>query len=187
MTKMPKFSVLTVAAMFAALLAAAAATLVSPNAQAGNAQVGAEAPSFDLPDQNGKRHKLADYAGRWVALYFYPKDDTPGCTKEACDFRDNVFAFRKIGAEIIGVSTDDVSSHKAFAEKYGLPFPLLADRDGRLSRAYGVYATKGVMKYAKRQSFLIDPEGHIVRHYQKVDPESHSKEVLADLRELMVD
>lgn len=146
--------------------------------------VGQPAPGFRLQDQNGNWVALDDLKGRWVALYFYPKADTPGCTKEACEFRDNIFAFEEIGATVIGVSIDAVKDQKQFAEKYSLPFPLLADIDGRTAETYGVLTNLGFMKLAKRQSFLINPEGMIVKHYAKVDPEGHSREVLADLKAL---
>lgn len=147
--------------------------------------VGEAAPDFRLRDQNAEWHTLENYRGTWVALYFYPKDDTPGCTKEACAFRDNIFAFEKIGAVILGVSLDDVSSHQAFAKKYSLPFSLLSDADGTTAEAYGVLASFAGIRVAKRQSFLIDPQGRVVHHYKKVNPETHSEEVLANLRELM--
>ena len=146
---------------------------------------GHSAPGFKLQDQKGEWRTLEDYRGKWLALYFYPKDDTPGCTKEACEFRDNIFAFRKIGAEIVGVSLDDVESHREFAEKYSLPFTLLSDAEGDTAKAYGVYGKFGLINIAKRESFLIDPKGVIVKHYGKVDPETHSSEVLADLERLI--
>ena len=147
--------------------------------------VGEPAPDFRLQDQKGEWHTLEAHRGSWIALYFYPKDDTPGCTKEACAFRDNIFAFEEIGATILGVSLDSVESHEAFAEKYSLPFSLLADTEGTAAEAYGVIGSFAGMRIAKRQSFLIDPEGRIVKHYEKVNPEPHSEEVLADLRELI--
>lgn len=147
--------------------------------------VGGMAPEFKLQDQNGKWHQLADYRGQWVALYFYPKDDTPGCTTQACSFRDNIFAFKNEGAVILGVSVDDVESHKEFAEKHGLPFALLADSEKSVAKEYGVlkkYA--GIMEIARRDTFLIDPEGRIARHYESVDPEENSKIVLRDIKAL---
>ena len=147
--------------------------------------VGEAAPPFRLQDQAGDWRTLEQYRGRWVALYFYPKDDTPGCTKEACAFRDNIFAFDEIGAIILGISLDDVTSHEAFAEKYSLPFPILADTDGQTAKDYGVLKTMGTFRFAERQSFLIGPDGRIAKHYQKVDAEKHSAEVLADLKELI--
>lgn len=145
---------------------------------------GQPAPDFELPDQSGQLHSIEDYRGQWVALYFYPKDDTPGCTTEACEFRDNIFAFKNLNCQIIGVSLDDEASHKGFAEKYSLPFPLLADSAGTTADAYGVKANMYGMTVAKRQTFLIDPEGRIAKHYDTVDPETHSAELLADLKGL---
>jgi peroxiredoxin Q/BCP len=147
--------------------------------------VGGPAPAFKLQDQDGKWHSLADYKGKWVAIYFYPKDDTPGCTTQACSFRDNVFAFNKEGAVILGISVDDVASHKAFAAKHGLPFTLLADADKSVSKNYGVLKTyMGVMEMARRDTFIIDPQGRIAKHYESVDPEGHSKVVLDDIKAL---
>ena len=154
------------------------------SARAAQPTVGQPAPAFRLQDQNGAWLTLDDFKGKWVALYFYPKADTPGCTKEACEFRDNIFAFEEIGATILGISIDAIKDQKKFAEKYHLPFPLLADIDGKIAEAYGVMTNLGVMKIAKRQSFLIGPDGKIAKHYDKVDPAAHSKEVLADLKAL---
>jgi peroxiredoxin Q/BCP len=145
---------------------------------------GQPAPDFELQDQNGQLHSIEDYRGQWIALYFYPKDDTPGCTTEACEFRDNIFAFRNLNCQILGISLDDENSHREFSEKYSLPFPLLADTNGTAADAYGVKAKMFGMTMAKRQTFLIDPEGRIVKHYEKVDPETHSGELLADLAAL---
>ncbi len=145
---------------------------------------GQPAPDFELPDQSGQLHSIEDYRGQWVALYFYPKDDTPGCTTEACEFRDNIFAFKNLNCQIIGVSLDDEASHRGFAEKYSLPFPLLADSEGVAADAYGVKANMYGMTVAKRQTFLIDPDGRIAKHYETVDPETHSGELLADLKAL---
>ena len=153
-------------------------------ASAAEVAVGEVPPDFRLQDQNGQWHTLAQHKGQWIALYFYPKDDTPGCTKEACAFRDNIFAFEELGAIILGVSLDDVKSHAEFAKKYSLPFPLLADTDGKVAEKYGVLNNLGVIKIAKRQSFLIGPDGRVVKHYDKVDAEKHSAEVLADLKAL---
>jgi len=150
-------------------------------------QEGQAAPSFRLQDQHGEWRTLDEYRGKWIALYFYPKDDTPGCTTEACQFRDNVFAFKDMGAEIIGVSLDDVASHREFAEKYSLPFTLLSDVNGDIAKAYGVFGKFGFLNIAKRESFLINPDGVLVKHYAKVDPETHSGEVIADLKRLIDD
>lgn len=143
---------------------------------------GDPAPEFELSDQNGQLHSLEDYRDQWVVLYFYPKDETPGCTTEACEFRDNIFAYRELNAQILGVSLDDAESHKAFAENHGLPFPLLADVDGEASTAYGVKTRMFGMTVAKRQTFIIGPDGKIAKHYEKVNPAEHAKEVLADLK-----
>ena len=143
------------------------------------------APDFKLQDQNGKWHTLKDYRGKWVVLYFYPKDQTPGCTTQACEFRDNIFAFRDAGAQILGISVDDVESHKAFSEKHGLPFPILADSKKETAKQYGVLKTfLGTMELAKRDTFLIDPQGKIVKHYADVDPKGHSQIVLNDIKAL---
>ena len=155
--------------------------LGSTFAHADQVAAGQAAPDFELKDQDGEMHSIEDYRGKWVALYFYPKDNTPGCTTEACEFRDNIFAFRSADCQILGVSLDDEESHKAFSEKHGLPFPLLADTEGTTADAYGVKSKIMGMTIAKRQTFLIDPDGNIAKHYEKVDPESHSKQVLADL------
>ena len=146
--------------------------------------VGGAAPEFELSDQSGQLHSLEDYRDQWVVLYFYPKDETPGCTTEACEFRDNIFEFRKINAQILGVSLDDVDSHQKFAEHYDLPFPLLADTEGKVSEAYGVKTRMFGMKMAKRQTFLISPDGTLAKHYEKVNVNKHSTQVLADLKEL---
>jgi peroxiredoxin Q/BCP len=144
--------------------------------------VGQSAPEFNLQDQRGDWHTLEQHRGQWVALYFYPKDDTPGCTTEACSFRDNIFSFDELNAVILGVSLDDVASHEEFSDKYSLPFSILADNDKQTATSYGVLMKIGPMTLAKRQSFLINPEGVIVKHYEKVNPETHTEEVLADLR-----
>ncbi|MDJ0904791.1 MAG: peroxiredoxin [Woeseiaceae bacterium] len=139
------------------------------------------APEFELSDQDGQLHSLEDYRDQWVVLYFYPKDETPGCTTEACEFRDDIFEFRDRDAQILGVSLDDVESHQKFAENHGLPFPLLADIDGKAADAYGVKTKMFGMTVARRQTFLIAPDGTIAKHYKKVKPAEHSAEVLADL------
>lgn len=149
---------------------------------------GDTAPAFSLPDQNGTVHSLADNRGKWVLLYFYPKDMTPGCTKEACAVRDTFPAFGKLNAVVYGLSADTVESHKKFAEAYNLQFPLLADPDKKTIEAYGVWQEKNMMgrKYMGivRSSFLINPEGVIAKVYEKVKPEIHAEEVIADLKAL---
>lgn len=163
-----------------ALVGFAAATLSFAAPAEGEA-----APDFRLQDQNNQWHTLDDYTGQWVVLYFYPKADTPGCTTEACEFRDNIFAYEEIGAAIVGVSLDDVSSQKEFADKYHLPFPLLSDARQEVARTYGVLTEFRGTPVASRQTFLIDPQGRVAKHYSQVDPEAHSAEVLADLKTLM--
>lgn len=146
---------------------------------------GSTAPGFRLQDQSGHWHSLADYRGDWVVLYFYPKDDTPGCTTEACSFRDEIYRYKALGAKVIGVSLDDVDSHREFADKYELPFPLLADVDKTTAQAYGVLRSLGPLDYANRETFIINPQGRIARHYPDVDPDEHTGEVLMDLEALM--
>jgi peroxiredoxin Q/BCP len=166
-------------------IAALLLLVTSASAADGVPAVGAAAPSFRLQDQSGRTHSLADYRGKWVALYFYPKDDTPGCTTQACGFRDNIFAFNKEGAVILGISVDDVASHKAFAEKHGLPFTILADPDKAVTRQYGVLKTYlGVFDLARRDTFIVDPQGRIAKHYESVEPEGHSQLVLKDIKAL---
>lgn len=151
-------------------------------------KLGSKAPSFSLPDQDGKTHALKDYVGKWVLLYFYPKDDTPGCTIEACTIRDQFKDFKKIGAEVIGISTDSVKSHKKFALAYELPFTLLADENKEMVGEYGVFGEKKFMGRTymgtKRMSVLVDPEGKVAKVYEKVKPLEHAAEVIADLKEL---
>ena len=147
-------------------------------------KIGQSAPEFSLPDAKGEPHKLADYAGKWVVLYFYPKDDTPGCTKEACSFRDDLSQLDKLGAQVIGISVDDTDSHAKFAEKYHLPFPLLADKDGKVADSYGALTNLFVIKLAKRYTFLIDPQGNIAKTYQSVDTSRHSQEIIDDLKHM---
>lgn len=146
---------------------------------------GSTAPSFRLQDQNSKWHSPENYKGKWVVLYFYPKDDTPGCTTEACNFRDDILTFRKMGVTILGVSTDDVASHQEFAEKHSLPFPLLADTSGEVSATYAGFKLLGVLKLANRKTYLIGPDGKIAKRYDTVDPEKHSAQIMDDLKKLM--
>ncbi len=147
-------------------------------------QEGMPAPDFALPGHDGAEYRLADYRGRWLVLYFYPRDDTPGCTEQACRFRDDVAHFRALGAQVVGISVDSVDSHVQFAEKHGLPFPLLADESGDVAKAYGSLRNWGVIKVAHRHTFIIDPEGRIARIYRKVDPGANSADVIADLTRL---
>ncbi len=150
--------------------------------------IGDKAPAFSLADQDGKIHSLKEYVGKWVLLYFYPKDDTPGCTTEACTLRDSYAGFKKLQAQVLGVSVDSVKSHGKFVKKHDLPFPLLADEQKEMVNAYGVWAKKKFMgrEYMGilRNSFLIDPKGKIAKIYESVKPADHAAEVLADLKAL---
>jgi peroxiredoxin Q/BCP len=147
--------------------------------------VGSKAPSFSLPDQDGKTVSLGDFAGKSVVLYFYPKDDTPGCTAEACTFRDEHSAFQKKGAVVIGISPDDAKSHTKFIAKFSLPFPLLADVGHAIAEAYGVWVEKSMYgkKYmgVERSTFVIGPDGKLAAIYRKVKPAEHIADVLAAL------
>jgi peroxiredoxin Q/BCP len=196
-----------VLALMALAVSAAAPNITPAEGNAPKPMAGQDAPQFTLTDQNGKSHKLADYKGKWVVVYFYPKDQTPGCTTQACNFTENVFAFRKANAQILGISLDDESSHKAFEkalsanakisaenqkaiQEHGLPFPLLADTTTSTAKAYGVLSKlttpNGSITIASRDTFLIDPAGKVAKHYN-VTPdklEGHSKEVLADIEAL---
>ena len=148
-----------------------------------------QAPDFKLSDQDGKIHSLSDYQGKWLVIYFYPKDFTPGCTKEACSFRDSDREFSKMGVNIVGISKDDVSSHKKFTEKYHLNFPLLADPEHKTIEAYGAWGKKKFLGReffgTIRSTFLISPEGEIVKEYKNVNPIIHSSEILEDLDKLL--
>lgn len=144
-------------------------------------EVGMPAPDFALPDAHGVRHRLEDYSGQWLVLYFYPKDDTPGCTTEACAFRDELELIHKLDARVVGVSVDDAESHRAFMEKYDLPFPLLSDPEGRVAERYGAQGKWLGIVIAKRHTFLIGPDGAIRHIWREVRPESHAREVVAIL------
>jgi peroxiredoxin Q/BCP len=167
-----------VVALFYASLGAISVWAAAPD-------LGSSAPAFHLQDQAGAWHSSGDYRGKWLVLYFYPKDDTPGCTTQACEFRDNIFAFNQVGAVIVGISVDDVASHKHFAQEHGLPFTLLADSSKETAKSYGVLrSVLGLMEIASRDTFIIDPQGRVAKHYRSVDPKGHSLVVLADLKVL---
>ncbi len=146
---------------------------------------GESAPAFELPDQNGRIHKMEDYRGKWVVLYFYPKDMTPGCTTEACNFRDSFSAFKGLNVVILGVSKDSIDRHAKFSTKYELPFPLLSDENGTVCEDYGVWKEKSM--YGKkflginRSTFIIDPGGKITKIYHKVDVKKHTMEVMDEI------
>lgn len=151
-------------------------------------QVGKKAPSFTLNDQNGKSHSLSEYKDTFVLIYFYPKDDTPGCTKEACSIRDNFPSFKKLDITVFGISADSEKSHKKFKEKYSLPFTLLSDPDHAVAESFGAWGRKKFMgrEYDGifRVSFLIGKDGKVLKVYDKVQPDQHAEEVLADLQAL---
>ncbi len=150
-----------------------------------------QAPEFSLSDQFGQAHALKEFVGKYIVLYFYPKDDTPGCTKEACGFRDGYARFRRAGMVVLGVSADSVKRHARFSEKYELPFLLLADEDRTVVNRYGVWVKKKFMgrEYMgiSRTTFLIDPFGKIVRVYEQVNPERHAEEILVDAKGITLD
>ncbi|MBF2089171.1 MAG: peroxiredoxin [Synechococcales cyanobacterium K44_A2020_017] len=140
-------------------------------------QEGVKAPDFTVKDTHGNTITLADYAGKHVVLYFYPKDDTPGCTKEACSFRDNYTAYQGKNIAVFGVSTDNEASHQAFTSKFDLPFPLLADTEGTITKAYDVDGGG----YAKRVTYVIGTDGMITKVYTSVKTDTHATDILADL------
>lgn len=146
------------------------------------------AEEFTLPDQDGKLHKLSDYRGKWVILYFYPKDDTSGCTKEACSFRDNLSLLASKNVVVLGVSADSVDSHQKFIGKYNLNFTLLSDQSAETINKYNALGKKIIfgkeITGVLRKTYLINPEGEIAKVYEKVNPDIHTKEVLKDLQEL---
>ena len=152
--------------------------------------VGMTAPNFSLADQTGTLRKLTDFAGQWVILYFYPKDDTPGCTTEACSFRDEYEFLKSKGLNIIGVSKDSVASHLKFANKYHLNFPLLSDPGATTIKAYDAWGSKKFMgrtfEGIRRQTFLIDPAGEIVKSYPNVSPKGHALQILEDFEQLQI-
>lgn len=147
---------------------------------------GKKAPAISLKDENGDGFSLKDHLGSYVLIYFYPKDDTPGCTKEACSIRDNMKKINKSKLKVFGISPDDEAKHQKFIGKYNLNFPLLCDTEHKVAEKYGVWVEKNMYgkKYMgiQRDSFLIDPQGKIVKHYRKVKPETHIMDVLEDLK-----
>jgi len=153
-------------------------------AQADTPEVGQPAPSFKLPDQNGKIHTLNNFRGKWLALYFYPKDDTPGCTEQACKFRDDLHKLKALGANVVGISVDNTTSHAKFAREYNLPFPLLTDNNGETAAQYDSLLNLVIVKFAKRNTFLIDPDGKIAKIYLSASTSRNSVEVIEDLKKL---
>ncbi|MFA5025218.1 MAG: thioredoxin-dependent thiol peroxidase [Candidatus Shapirobacteria bacterium] len=144
-----------------------------------------KAEEFQLKDQDGVVRKLSDYKGKWVLLYFYPKDDTPGCTIEACSLRDNFYQLEKLGVQILGVSKDSIASHKKFADRYNLNFPILSDELTETIKVYGAWGKKIFMGHVfegiLRKSFLVDDTGEIRKVYENVNPTKHAGEILTDL------
>jgi len=157
---------------------------MSQTAFANELQIGQLAPDFTLTDQYEQLNTLSKMRGQWVILYFYPKDETPGCTAEACSFRDNIAALQKSKAVVWGISVDNNESHAEFAKKHHLPFTLLADQGGKVAKEYDALLNLYVFKIARRHSFIIDPAGRIAKIYRKVDPKKHVAEILKDLQAL---
>ena len=155
--------------------------LITSSSVLANLEVGDKAPNFILNDQNNQAHQLSDYEGRWVILYFYPKDDTPGCTTQACDFRDAVKRIIASRSVVFGLSLDSVESHKRFSDKNNLPFSLLSDEEGVAAKSYDSLNNFMGYKSAKRNTFIIDPQGLLSKIYLSVDPKTHSQMVLNDL------
>ncbi|QSE46526.1 peroxiredoxin [Acinetobacter johnsonii] len=168
------------------LCAISSATYAAPTFSSASSDqkqwVGKPAPSFKLQDQNAKWHELKQYQGKWVVLYFYPKDDSPGCTQEANQFKALYPQFSKNNAVVLGVSLDDVQSHQKFSKKLGLNFPILADHNHQLANQLGIVRNLGIAKIAKRETFLIDPQGTVVYHYSSVNTQTHAAQVLADIQ-----
>ena len=156
-------------------------TLITSSSVLANLEVGDKAPNFILNDQNNEAHQLSDYEGRWVILYFYPKDDTPGCTTQACDFRDAVKRIIASRSVVFGLSLDSVESHKRFSDKNNLPFSLLSDEEGVAAKSYDSLNNFMGYKSAKRNTFIINPQGFLSKIYLSVDPKTHSQMVLNDL------
>ena len=155
--------------------------LITSSSVLANLEVGDKAPNFILNDQNNEAHQLSDYEGRWVILYFYPKDDTPGCTTQACDFRDAVKRIIASRSVVFGLSLDSVESHKRFSDKNNLPFSLLSDEEGVAAKSYDSLNNFMGYKSAKRNTFIINPQGFLSKIYLSVDPKTHSQMVLNDL------
>ena len=147
-------------------------------------KIGSKAPDFNLPNANGELVSLTSLSGGWIVLYFYPRDDSPICTKQACSFRDDMHKLEKLGAKVVGVSIDDANSHAEFAKKYKLAFPLLSDKDGEIASKYGALTNLGIFKMAKRYTFLIDANGVLRKTYLSVDTSKHSQQIINDLMAL---
>jgi peroxiredoxin Q/BCP len=147
-------------------------------------ETGNKAPDFSLLDNNKKKYSLSDYQDQWLVLFFYPKDNTPGCTVEACQFRNDYKNILALNTKILGINTDNSESHTQFINKQQLPFPLLSDETGVVSKRYGTLFKLGPIKFCKRHSFIISPQGNIAKIYRKVTPSEHSEQVISDLKRL---
>jgi peroxiredoxin Q/BCP len=147
-------------------------------------QIGNMAPQFSLGDQNQKKHTILEYRQQWIILFFYPKDDTPGCTVEVCQFKQNYDDILALNVQLLGINTDKAESHSHFVNKFQLPFPLLSDPQGEVSQLYDTLFKLGPVKFCKRHSFIIDPNGQIAKIYRKVNPKRHSQQIITDLKAL---
>lgn len=170
---------------YSAVLAVALLGYRNVSMAANALKIGDKAPNFNLPNAKGDLVSLSSYQNNWVVLYFYPKDDTPGCTKEACSFRDDLHKLDKLGAKVIGVSVDDGASHAEFAKKYNLSFPLLSDKNGVVANQYGALSNFVVFKIAKRYTFLISPDGLLQKSYLNIDTSRHSHQIIDDLTAIL--
>lgn len=167
-----------------ALIVLVSSILLSGIAYADELTIGQSAPDFTLIDQKNQSQTLSKMRGKWLVLYFYPKDETPGCVAEACSFRDNIVAIKSKNTVVWGVSVDSTESHAEFSKKHRLPFTLLSDPDGKVAKKYGSLRNLLVFKVAKRNSFIIDPQGNIARIYRSVNPKTHVNEILKDMQVL---
>ena len=149
-----------------------------------NSLINSKAPEFNIMDASGNKISLSDFKGKWLVIFFYPKDDTPGCTKEACNFRDDYSAIKLLGAQVVGISLDKITSHQKFKEKHQLPFILLSDSQGKVAKEYGALFKFMFIKFSKRHSFIIDPQGLIRKEYRSVNPSTHSIQIINDLKVL---
>ncbi len=172
---------LTKTILYSAVLLIAFLGYRSYSAAPNTPKIGSKAPDYNLPNAKGELVSLASLQGSWIVLYFYPRDDSPVCTKQACAFRDDMHKLEKLGAKVVGVSIDDGKSHADFAAKYSLPFPLLSDKDGLVASKYGALTNLGVIKMAKRYTFLIDPNGVLRKTYLTADTSKQSQLIIDDL------
>ena len=179
-----KICFMTCALIATTQITVAETSILSTNQNKQKQWVGTPAPNFKLQDQNEKWHELKQYQGKWLVLYFYPKDNSPGCTEEANQFKTLYPQFLKTNAVVLGASLDDVASHQKFSKSLGLPFPILADQQHKLATQLGIVRNLGILKVAKRETFLIDPKGIIVYHYSSVNTQTHAAQVLADIKKL---